>query len=144
MLERKGEPCCLVITKGFRDLLYIGNQSRPKIFDLEISRPKPIYEAVIEARERIVLAKNYSKEHPLFLNDYTSMVGITGEELFLLEKLDVENLRIDLQNVFNSGIKSIAVLFMHSYLWPEHEKMVENLAKEIGFTQISVWLLFLF
>lgn len=53
LLERKGEKVCLVISKGLRDCLEIGNQSRPNIFDLEIRKPLPIYEHVIEVEERI-------------------------------------------------------------------------------------------
>lgn len=53
LLERKGEPCCLVTTKGFRDLLHIGNQSRPAIFDLEIRVPDVLYSQVIEVDEQV-------------------------------------------------------------------------------------------
>ena len=53
LLERKGEKVCLLISKGLRDCLEIGNQSRPNIFDLEIRKPLPIYEHVIEVEERI-------------------------------------------------------------------------------------------
>lgn len=55
LLERKGDRCALLITKGFHDLLYIGNQSRPKIFDLEIVMPDLIYEKVVEIQERVTL-----------------------------------------------------------------------------------------
>ena len=53
LLERKGEPCCLVTSKGFRDLLHIGNQSRPEIFDLEIGIPDVLYESVVEVDEQV-------------------------------------------------------------------------------------------
>lgn len=55
LLERKGEPTVLVVTKGFRDLLHIGNQSRPNIFDLEIKTPDVLYEMVVECDEQIIL-----------------------------------------------------------------------------------------
>ena len=55
LLERKGEKHALLITKGFRDLLLIGNQSRPRIFDLNIRRPPPLYSAVVEVDERVTL-----------------------------------------------------------------------------------------
>lgn len=53
LLERKGERCCLVTTKGFRDLLHIGNQSRPAIFDLEIDIPDVLYDSVVEVDEQV-------------------------------------------------------------------------------------------
>lgn len=53
LLERKGERCCLVTTKGFRDLLHIGNQSRPAIFDLEIKLPDVLYDQVVEVDEQV-------------------------------------------------------------------------------------------
>ena len=55
LLERKGERTALVVTKGFRDLLHIGNQSRPNIFDLEIRAPEVLYEHVVEVDEQVVL-----------------------------------------------------------------------------------------
>jgi 5-oxoprolinase (ATP-hydrolysing) len=61
LLERKGDPCVLVITKGFKDLLYIGNQSRPNIFDLSIKCPGVLYEEVVEADERVALVQEGSR-----------------------------------------------------------------------------------
>ena len=55
LLERKGERCALVVSRGFRDLLHIGNQSRPNIFDLECRAPELLYEAVVECDEQVVL-----------------------------------------------------------------------------------------
>lgn len=56
LLERKGDPVALVVNKGFRDLLYIGNQARPKIFDLNIRKPSNLYQKVVEIDCRIVPA----------------------------------------------------------------------------------------
>lgn len=53
LLERKGERCALVTTKGFKDLLYIGNQARPRIFDLEIKLQDVLYETVVEVDEQV-------------------------------------------------------------------------------------------
>ena len=55
LLERKGHKHALLITHGFKDLLLIGNQSRPKIFDLNIRRPSPLYSTVLEVDERVTL-----------------------------------------------------------------------------------------
>lgn len=57
LLERAGDPVALVVNKGFRDLLYIGNQARPKIFDLDIKKPSNLYQHVVEADCRIVPAQ---------------------------------------------------------------------------------------
>lgn len=114
LLERKGENFALVVTKGFRDALRIGYQNRPEIFALDIKLPEVLYESVIEAEER-----------------YNSR----GEEL---APLNEDRLRRDLKELHDSGIYSIAVTLMHSYRYPEHELAVERIAKEIGFTHISL------
>src|SRR5204863_10175079 len=61
LLERKGEGIALVVTKGFKDCLEIGNQSRPKIFDLAIRRPDVLYQKVIEIDERVTL-EDYTED----------------------------------------------------------------------------------
>ncbi|MFM7573547.1 MAG: hydantoinase/oxoprolinase family protein, partial [Snowella sp.] len=114
LLERKGDRTVLVITKGFKDALRIGYQNRPDIFAREIILPELLYEAVIEVEERI---------------------DAQGHELI---PLNLEKIKIDLTQVYQSGIHSCAIIFMHSYRYPEHEKQVAKIAKEIGFTQISV------
>lgn len=75
MLERKGEPTALVVTKGFRDLLLIGNQSRPSLFDLSVAKPSMLYEAVLEVDERVYLADEYQ------LPNLPIHYGISGEKL---------------------------------------------------------------
>eukprot|EP01083_Nonionella_stella_P105635 303988_1 len=62
ILERNGEPTALLITAGFRDVLHIGNQSRPNIFDLQIEKPDVIYKSVYEINERVRMARFLSKE----------------------------------------------------------------------------------
>ena len=114
LLERKGERTVLVITRGFGDALRIGYQNRPKIFARQIALPELLYEKVIEVEER------YSAE---------------GEELI---PVDDASVRAKLQAAFAAGIRSVAIVFMHAYRYPEHEKRVARLAREIGFTQISV------
>ena len=60
-MERKGEKIALVVTRGFKDCLQIGNQSRPKIFDLDIRRPETLYENVVEVEERVTL-EDYAED----------------------------------------------------------------------------------
>lgn len=133
LLERKGERFALLITKGFRDLMRIGNQSRPKIFDLEIQRPDVLYEQVIEVDERVRLVKGYE-------DDVVGerVVGISQEELVVERGIDVDAVKASLQNVYNSGIRSIAVVLLHAYTFAAHEHAIRNIAASMGFTQISL------
>lgn len=126
LLERKGEPIALVITRGFRDLLHIGNQARPKIFDLTVEMPEVLYQQVLEVEERLVLAEDGAIE------------GATGERLMVRQPVDMADVRQKLLDVYKSGIRSLAVVLMHSYLYSAHEQAVGRLAEEIGFTQVSL------
>ena len=114
LLERKGDRTVLVITQGFRDALRIGYQNRPDIFAREIILPEMLYEQVIEVTER------YSAH---------------GEEL---QPVNEAPLIAELQQAYNSGIRSCAIALMHGYRYPQHEQQVANIARKIGFTQISV------
>ena len=114
LLERKGDRTVLVITKGFRDALRIGYQNRPDIFARQIILPEMLYERVIEVEER------YSAP---------------GEELI---PVNIESVRKPLQDAYEVGIRSCAIVFMHGYRYPEHEMEVATLAHAIGFTQVSV------
>lgn len=114
LLERKGERVALVITKGFRDLLLIGYQTRPKLFDLEIKRPDLLYETVIEMDERL------------------------DAEGGVVRPLQEAALRDQMQAAFDDGLRAIAIAGLHGYLNPVHELRAAEIAREIGFTQVSV------
>ena len=114
LLERKGEPTALVITAGFRDALRIGYQNRPDLFARHIRLPELLYAQVIEARERI---------------------DVKGE---VLASLDEARLRADLAAVRESGIDSVAIAFLHGYRHPQHERRAGEIARELGFRQVSV------
>ena len=133
LLERKGARCALLVTRGFRDILQIGNQDRPDIFDLEIQKPELLYETVLEVDERVRMLR---EDEPQPVQPVVE--GITGERMVLLEPLDVEALRPRLQEILDRGIRSLAVVFLHAYAWPEHERAVGRLAAEMGFDQISL------
>ena len=113
LLERKGERVLLLITKGFRDLLLIGYQTRPRLFDLAIKRPDLLYEDVAELDER--LDADGKTAHPL--NESTA--------------------RDALQVAYDKGIRSVAIAGLHAYLNPTHEKRVMKIAAEIGYSQIT-------
>ena len=113
LLERKGDRTLLVVTEGFRDQLRIAYQARPRLFDREITLPEMLYERVEEVTERVD-AKNE-----------------------ILVPLDLDGLRPRLQAAFDDGIRSIAIVLMHGYRVPDHEVRIAQLAREIGFTQVS-------
>ncbi len=114
LLERKGERTLLVTTKGFRDALKIGYQARPKIFARHIIKPEMLFERVVEVAER-VRADGTVEAAP-----------------------DLEAVRADLEGALADGIKAVAIVFMHSYHHPRHEREVAALARAMGFLQVSV------
>ncbi len=132
LLERKGADCALVISKGFADILQIGNQDRPRIFDLEISKPELLYREVIEVEERLRLLR--SQENP----KGEILTGITGERFAVLCRPDLEVLKQQFAELLRRGINSLAVVFMHAYACPQHEQAVGELAREMGFAQVSL------
>ena len=113
LLERKGDNVLLAITKGFKDALEIGYQARPDTFALKIEKPDILYTEVVEINERIT-AK--------------------GE---VLQTLDIELTTKALESAFNRGLTAIAIVLMHGYQYTQHEKQLIELAKKIGFKQIS-------
>ncbi|XP_029003431.1 5-oxoprolinase [Betta splendens] len=136
LLERKGERAALLVTKGFKDLLHIGTQARPKLFDLEVAVPDVVYEEVVEVDERVVLVQDGCR---LPRKDPKRIVtGSTGDALELWRDLDLERVEDDLRGVLSRGIRSLAVLLLHSYTWSDHEKAVGALARRLGFTQVSL------
>lgn len=114
LLERKGERTVLVITKGFRDALRIATQARPRLFERRIVLPEMLYERVIEAQER---------------------VAAHGE---IISGLDAAALSAQLQQAHGDGLRSCAIVFLHGYRYVHHELAAASLAREIGFTQVSV------
>ncbi|SPQ22259.1 3f01b0be-7eaf-4600-ba7a-95d4895fda7c [Thermothielavioides terrestris] len=149
LLQRKGEPIALVVTKGFGDCLVIGNQSRPRIFDLAIRKPDVLYSAVVEVDERVTL-EDYAEDPERRVTRVDVKVGspeaasaelvmgLSGEAVRVLRRPDRDAVRAQLQRVFDSGIRSIAVCLMHAYTFPDHEALVSEVASEIGFQHISL------
>lgn len=114
LLERKGDPTLLVTTRGFRDALAIGYQDRPDIFAREIIKPELLYRDVVEIDERVRV-------------DGTVEAAPNSDAV-----------REDLQAAYDTGIRAVAIVFMHAYAYPKHEEFVAKIAREIGFTQVSV------
>jgi len=114
LLERKGEPLLLIVTRGFRDALRIAYQNRPKLFERHIQLPEMLYERVEEIDERI---------------------ASDGE---ILVPVDETQARKILKRAHADGLRSVAIVLLHGYRYMHHEAILARLAREIGFTQVSV------
>jgi 5-oxoprolinase (ATP-hydrolysing) len=113
LLERKGEPTLLAITRGFGDALRIGTQERPDIFARQIVLPEPLYAEVTEIDERVSAAGD------------------------VLTPLDEADARAGLQAAYDRGLRAVAIVLMHGWRFPAHEAALARRAAEVGFTQIS-------
>ena len=114
LLERKGDRVLLLVSEGFRDALEIGYQARPKIFARRIEKPSMLYARVAEVPERM-RADGSDRD--------AARLAATRAAL--------EAARAD-------GIDAVAIVFMHAYAFPSHEREAARLAREAGFAQISV------
>ncbi|MBN3751667.1 5-oxoprolinase [Paraburkholderia sp. Tr-20389] len=114
LLERKGEPVALVTTRGFRDVLRIAYQNRPRLFDLDIALPEALYQRVIEIDERM---------------------SAQGD---VVVPLDLSSTEAALREIYDAGIRALAIVLVHGYRYTGHESEVAALARRIGFTQVSV------
>ncbi|KAG8623020.1 hypothetical protein KVT40_007996 [Elsinoe batatas] len=147
LLERKGEDIALVVTKGFKDCLRIGNQSRPRIFDLEVRRPEILYKKVVEIEERVTL-EDYAEDPERTSTDAVKLEeaqekddlvkGLSGEAVRVLQRIEESVVKKQLQEVYDSGLRSVAVCLLHGYTYPSHERVIGQLAKEIGFKHVSL------
>ncbi|MFH1268381.1 MAG: hydantoinase/oxoprolinase N-terminal domain-containing protein, partial [Planctomycetota bacterium] len=114
LVTRRGAQTAFITTRGFGDILRIGYQNRPKLFELGIRKPEPLFSAVVEIDERITPE---------------------GEVLVAPEALAIRHQLADLKRL---GIDSLAVCLMHAYAHPEHERLVERIARAVGFQEISL------
>ena len=113
LLERKGDRTLLLVNKGFGDALRIGNQARPRLFDLALTLPTMLYEQVAEIQGR---------------------VGVDGTEI---EPLNEAEARETLVRAKASGIDACAIVLMHAWKYPDHERRLSELARQVGFGQVS-------
>ncbi|KAF8233758.1 hypothetical protein L208DRAFT_1435412 [Tricholoma matsutake] len=163
LLERKGHKHALLITRGFKDLLLIGNQSRPKIFDLNIRRPPPLYSTVLEVDERVTLVGYTSdpkaEDHAIQFDQEGKVTrgyrgkgwdgrgdaegpgeivkGLSGEAVRITKRPDFDAVKRDLQKLYDDGYRSLAIVLVHSYTFPDHERAIGSLARSIGFAHVS-------
>ncbi|MDE2100633.1 MAG: hydantoinase B/oxoprolinase family protein [Patescibacteria group bacterium] len=113
LLERKGEPVLLVTTRGFGDALRIGYQNRPRLFERHIVLPELLYQEVLEVDERV------------------------DAEGAVVRELDAAALREQLRAAHARGLRAVAIVFMHGYKHTAHEALAAQVAREVGFTQVS-------
>ncbi|WP_084422165.1 hydantoinase B/oxoprolinase family protein [Henriciella litoralis] len=114
LLERKGARTLLLVNRGFADLLIIGRQARPRLFDLEIDRPATLYERVVEVDGRVDLDGN----------DLTAL-----DEAAALDALKAAR---------RDGIEACAIALLHAWKHPGHELRLGELAREAGFKTVSL------
>ncbi|KAF9878263.1 hydantoinase B/oxoprolinase [Colletotrichum karsti] len=140
LLEHKGERFAFLTTKGFKDVCVIGDQSRPKLFDLSIRKADALHSAVVEIDERIVPADYDLNPEPL--DRSTLRPGedglvrtASGEFVRVLRRPDPDAVRAQLRELKDQGYTSLAICFMHAYLHPAHEDLVASIAREpeLGF-----------
>ena len=114
LITRRGANTALVTTAGFEDILHIGYQNRPRLFDLAIHKPRPLFTTAVGVKERLA-ADGAVLEAP------------------------IENeIRRQFEELRASGVESLAICLLHAFDHPEHELLVEKIARQVGFTEISV------
>lgn len=142
LLERKGTRHAFLVTRGHRDVLEIGSQQRPDIFALDIRKASVLYDTVVEIDERVTL--EHYDEAPDRLNGTPKAIqgevvkGVGGELIRVLERLDEESTRASLQRLKDQGYTTIAVCLAHSFLYSDHERKVEEIAKGLGFEHVAL------
>ena len=114
LLERKGEPTLLIVTRGFADALRIAYQVRPRLFARNVVLPELLYSRVVEVDERVMAEGTV--ETPL----------------------DLAAAEAEIRAAYDAGYRSVAILFMHGYRYTDHERQVAALCRDIGFAQVSV------
>ncbi|WVQ73617.1 hypothetical protein IAR50_003197 [Cryptococcus sp. DSM 104548] len=152
LLERKGARFAVVVTKGFRDLLKIGDQTRPDLFDLSISGKADVLyrpEDVVEAEERVTMEGYSLNPSPVSPEELVNrsgesdepgrvVLGVSGEAVRVLQELNEEQMEQDLRDIYAKGIDSLAVILLHSYTFPDHERRIASIASKVGFKNISL------
>jgi len=114
LLTRRGAKTGFVTTKGFRDVLLIANQDRPRLFDLAVTKPEPLFTEVVEIDERL---------------------DAQGQ---VLQSPDPDEVRVSLQELKAAGCESVAICLLHAFANSVHEELIAKLAEEFGFADISV------
>lgn len=140
LLERKGAVVALVTTKGFKDVLKIGNQTRPHIFDLTARKLGHLYLEVLEIDERVTIesfTEGGGDKLRVVADQPGLSVGVTGDVVRVLKAPDYAVVEAHLHQLYDKGVKTLALCLLHSYAYPLHEQKVAEIAKKLGF-EVSV------
>ncbi|KAK5113567.1 hypothetical protein LTR85_010795 [Meristemomyces frigidus] len=142
LLERKGTRHALLVTAGFRDVLDIGFQSRPNLFELGIRKPELLYDEVVEIDERLTVEGFDEDPNPESSKAEDEVPGVlvkatTGDMLRIIKPLDETEVLHKLGVLKAKGIDTLAVCLVHSYLYPHHEARIAELAIKLGFHHVS-------
>ncbi|KAH7068509.1 Hydantoinase B/oxoprolinase-domain-containing protein [Paraphoma chrysanthemicola] len=136
LLEGKGEKFAFLTTKGFKDVCTIGDQTRPKLFDLNIKKAEALHAFSVEIDERVTVEdydlNPFPQDKNRALTDPALVRTPSGEIVRVLKPLDLKEVRDTLENLKLRGFISLAISFMHSYIFPDHERQVADLAREMG------------
>ncbi|WKT50691.1 Hydantoinase B/oxoprolinase [Fusarium oxysporum f. sp. vasinfectum] len=142
LLTGNGEKFAFATTKGFKDVCVIGDQSRPELFNLEIRKPTAIHSSVIEIDERVTIEDydlNPHKQKTVNIENDANLVKTpSGEVIRIFKRPDEIVVRQQLETLLEQGYTSLAVCFMHAYIFPDHEKMVARIAKKVGFQFVTI------
>lgn len=138
LLERKGEPTVLVVTRGFRDLLRIGAQARPMIFDITAAKLSQLYDKVIEVDERVTIATSTEDPEARVITEAEAanrglVKGLTQEWIDVVKEPELETVSQELSSLYEKGYRSVAVALAHSFTYPAHEDSIADLAQRIGY-----------
>lgn len=131
----------LTASSGFKDICVIGDQSRPKLFDLNVRKPEALHAHVIEVDERVTIEDYDLNPSPVGQNlaceDPNVFRTPSGELVRVLKRPEPESVRRQLQRLRDQGFESLAVCLMHAHVFPSHEDMVAHLARELGFKYVT-------
>lgn len=109
-LERRGDRVALICTRGFRDILQIARQTRSRIYDLNVVKPAPFV-------------------RPDDTYEVTERIGARGDTLTPVDETEARDI---LDDIKCKGIRDVAVCLLFSFIAPQHEKRLGQLAADIG------------
>ncbi|KAI9739551.1 MAG: hypothetical protein M1834_006267 [Cirrosporium novae-zelandiae] len=125
---------------GMKDVAELGDQSRPRLFDLNIRKPEVLFSRVVELDERVTIEDYDLNPYPkteFDENDKKLVKTASGEVIRIIQELDIETTKDQLRRLRQDGFSSIAICLMHSHIFPDHEMIVASLARDMGFEFIS-------
>ncbi|BCS20466.1 uncharacterized protein APUU_20898A [Aspergillus puulaauensis] len=141
LLQGKGEKFAFVTTEGFEDVCVIGDQTRPKLFDLKVRKAAPLHDKVVGVDERVTVEDYDLDPFPLDKKREITDPGLvrtnSGEIIRVLQPLDTAAVRETLLTLKAEGYTSVAIAFLHSYLFPDHEEQAAAIARDVGFRYVT-------